>query len=43
MWDGNLFGFPKLEASLDDRQVAVRLGLRIGAPGEALAWVRSLL
>ena len=26
---------------LDDPQVAVRSGLRIGAPGEALAWVRS--
>jgi predicted nucleic acid-binding protein len=26
---------------LDDPQVAVRSGLRIGVPGEALAWVRS--
>jgi len=26
---------------LDDPQVGVRSGLRIGAPGEALAWVRS--
>jgi len=26
---------------LDDPQVAVRSGLRIGAPGEVLAWVRS--
>jgi predicted nucleic acid-binding protein len=26
---------------LDDPQVVVRSGLRIGAPGEALAWVRS--
>lgn len=26
---------------LDDPQVAIRSGLRIGAPGEALAWVRS--
>ena len=25
---------------LDDPQVAVRSGLRIGAPGEVLAWVR---
>ena len=28
---------------LDDPQVAVRSDLRIGAPGETLAWVRSLL
>jgi predicted nucleic acid-binding protein len=28
---------------LDDPQVAVRSCLRIGAPGEALAWARSLL
>ena len=28
---------------LDDPQVAVRSGLRIGAPGEALAWVRDRL
>ena len=28
---------------LDDPQVAVRSGLRIGTPGEALAWVRGQL